>query len=478
MSVAERPVVGAPAAEPTVWGLTAADLHRAFWASCGVACVELGSGETPERGADIFLLVEPRRAVYFDLRSMAETLLWSGANVTKVRIAGANRDAYSERVVVDESGGVRQIERRYRPDLSSTSQFYLTTDEHLAREWSLARSTADALASMRRIRRLRMDAIDGNGYRFDLDDAAERDAFVRRLVLEWSHPERVIEGIAKVRDGVLAPRGAGTPGAGRQVAPLWIGHAAPASLKATVVGPAVLADARGGDVPRVRVRSIDELFFAGDSTRASEVRESGSLYLPAKRLVDVVVSAVALVAFLPVMAICAAAVVAEDGFPVFFGHNRQARGGRTFRCWKFRTMRRNAEAMVAELRKQNLCDGPQVLIKDDPRVTRVGKWLRKLQFDELPQLWNVLVGDMSLVGPRPSPDNENQYCPAWRETRLSVRPGITGLWQVMRTRRPGMDFQEWIRYDIEYVERIGPLLDLKICILTVVNAVRGGKSAE
>jgi lipopolysaccharide/colanic/teichoic acid biosynthesis glycosyltransferase len=135
-------------------------------------------------------------------------------------------------------------------------------------------------------------------------------------------------------------------------------------------------------------------------------------------------------------------------------------------------MRRNAEALVAELRKQNLCDGPQVFIKDDPRVTRVGKVFRKLQLDEFPQFWNVLFGDMSIVGPRPSPDNENQYCPAWREIRLSVRPGITGNWQVKRTRAEGKDFQEWIQYDIEYVEKMGPIFDVWLCILTVVNIVR------
>jgi lipopolysaccharide/colanic/teichoic acid biosynthesis glycosyltransferase len=113
-----------------------------------------------------------------------------------------------------------------------------------------------------------------------------------------------------------------------------------------------------------------------------------------------------------------------------------------------------------------------VNIKDDPRVTRVGKWLRKLQLDEFPQFWNVLIGDMSIVGPRPSPENENQFCPAWREIRLSVRPGITGNWQVKRTRAEGKDFQEWIQYDIEYVERMGPLFDAWLCVMTVVNILR------
>ena len=116
-------------------------------------------------------------------------------------------------------------------------------------------------------------------------------------------------------------------------------------------------------------------------------------------------------------------------------------------------------------------------IRDDPRVTRVGRVLRQFQIDEFPQFWNVLLGQMSIVGPRPSPDDENQYCPAWREQRLSVRPGITGLWQTMRTRAEGEDFQEWIKYDIEYVRRAGFWLDLRICLKTAWILLRVRRDA-
>jgi lipopolysaccharide/colanic/teichoic acid biosynthesis glycosyltransferase len=166
-------------------------------------------------------------------------------------------------------------------------------------------------------------------------------------------------------------------------------------------------------------------------------------------------------------------VMVNDGRPVFFGHVRQSRGGRNFKCWKFRTMLRNAESMVGDLSEKNIADGPQVFIKNDPRITKVGRLLRRFHIDEMPQFWNVLVGDMSLVGPRPSPEKENQFCPAWRDARLSVRPGITGLWQVERTRAPGMDFQEWIKYDIEYVNRASLLLDARICFKTLYRMVRG-----
>ncbi len=130
-------------------------------------------------------------------------------------------------------------------------------------------------------------------------------------------------------------------------------------------------------------------------------------------------------------------------------------------------MRKDAEKMKAQLKARNQADGPQFFIEDDPRLTRVGKVLRKYNLDELPQFFNVLAGHMSIVGPRPSPHNENQFCPAWREARLSVRPGITGLWQVKRTRRRGSDFQEWIKYDIEYVETRSWWLDLYIIYKTV-----------
>jgi lipopolysaccharide/colanic/teichoic acid biosynthesis glycosyltransferase len=162
----------------------------------------------------------------------------------------------------------------------------------------------------------------------------------------------------------------------------------------------------------------------------------------------------------------------EDGRPFFFGHRRETKGGKEFLCWKFRSMRKDAEAIKAKLIEQNMADGPQFFMEEDPRLTRVGRVLRKLQVDEWPQFFNVLTGDMSVVGPRPSPHQENQFCPAWREARLSVRPGITGLWQVRRSRAHGLDFQEWIKYDIQYVEQQSLLFDLQIIFESVWMLVR------
>jgi hypothetical protein len=128
-----------------------------------------------------------------------------------------------------------------------------------------------------------------------------------------------------------------------------------------------------------------------------------------------------------------------------------------------------AHAQQRALYRQNTLDGPQFKLDEDPRVTRVGRWLRAANVDELPQLFNVLRGDMSLIGPRPSPFRENQICVPWREARLSVRPGITGLWQTCRHERAAGDFHQWIYFDTLYVRHLSFFVDLKILIATLVT---------
>jgi lipopolysaccharide/colanic/teichoic acid biosynthesis glycosyltransferase len=155
--------------------------------------------------------------------------------------------------------------------------------------------------------------------------------------------------------------------------------------------------------------------------------------------------------------------------PVLFSHRRERHGGSEFPCWKFRTMVADAHAQQRELYRQNEVDGPQFKLRHDPRVTRVGRYLRMTNMDELPQLVNVLVGHMSLVGPRPSPFRENQICVSWRRARLSVRPGITGLWQICRDERCGGDFHQWIYYDLMYVRHFSLWLDAKLLAATLLT---------
>ncbi len=193
---------------------------------------------------------------------------------------------------------------------------------------------------------------------------------------------------------------------------------------------------------------------------------------PGKRAFDIIGSALGLLFIAPLIPLVMLLIRLEDGRPVFFVHKRQTVGGRAFGCLKFRIMRRDAEQLREQIRSRNRSDGPQFHIPDDPRLLRIGRILRRWNIDELPQLLNVLKGDMSFVGPRPSPEEENQCCPAWREARLSVRPGITGLWQVCRTREPHKDFQEWIRFDMDYVRRQSWRLDLWVLLLTPLVIVK------
>jgi len=205
--------------------------------------------------------------------------------------------------------------------------------------------------------------------------------------------------------------------------------------------------------------------------RESAVSPATRRRLVARRLFDIAFSLVALTLIAPLFPLIMLAIWLDDGRPFFFLHTRQTLGGRNFVCFKFRTMCKNAEQLKGQLAGENVCDGPQFHVEDDPRLLRVGRVLRRFHLDELPQFVNVLFGHMSVIGPRPSPDDENQFCPAWRDARLSVRPGVTGLWQVSRTRAPQADFQEWIRHDLDYVEHQSWRLDVVIMYKTTRDII-------
>jgi lipopolysaccharide/colanic/teichoic acid biosynthesis glycosyltransferase len=189
-----------------------------------------------------------------------------------------------------------------------------------------------------------------------------------------------------------------------------------------------------------------------------------------KRAVDVVGAAVGLLALLPLLPVVAAAIKLSSPGPVFFKQRRAGRGGRPFWMWKFRTMVADAEARKAELMGLNEQDGPAFKIKRDPRVTTVGRFLRSTSIDELPQLWNVLMGDMSLVGPRPLPCTEADGCDRWQRRRLDVTPGLTCIWQVKG--RSAVSFSDWVRMDVEYIENQSLGEDLRLILLTVPALVR------
>jgi lipopolysaccharide/colanic/teichoic acid biosynthesis glycosyltransferase len=190
-----------------------------------------------------------------------------------------------------------------------------------------------------------------------------------------------------------------------------------------------------------------------------------------KRIADCVLAAIVLILFAPLMPFIALAIKLNSPGPIFFKDKRQGLHGREFNCLKFRTMIVGAEKIQEKLKSASHVDGPQFKMLNDPRLSAVGAFLRETYIDEIPQFFNVLMGQMSVVGPRPSPKSENTLCPYWRDARLSVRPGITGLWQIYRTRVPMKDFQEWILYDTEYVRNLTFKMDLWICLKTTKKMV-------
>jgi len=196
------------------------------------------------------------------------------------------------------------------------------------------------------------------------------------------------------------------------------------------------------------------------------------LELFVKRTMDIVGSTLALLLFSPVLLVLAIAIKLDSRGPVLYRAYRVGKKGRKFVCYKFRSMVTNADAVKDALRAQNERKGAFFKLANDPRVTRVGKWMRQYSLDELPQFWNVLKGDMSLVGPRPHPVDD---CAQYRIDdlrRLDVTPGLTGLWQVTARRDPSFDKN--VELDLEYIENWTPWLDMKI-ILKTFPAVFAGE---
>ena len=194
-----------------------------------------------------------------------------------------------------------------------------------------------------------------------------------------------------------------------------------------------------------------------------------------KRLIDLAVACAALLALSPLLGLAALLIKLEDGGPIFFCQRRVGLRGRIFGMWKFRSMRRDAEALKARLAQQNeMAGGVTFKMKNDPRITRIGKWLRKFSIDEMPQLWNVLKGEMSLVGPRPPVPGEVAKYTVEDRQRLLARPGLTCFWQVGG--RSEIDFAGQVRLDLAYIRAESFALDVKLLMQTI-PAVLLGKGA-
>ncbi len=196
-----------------------------------------------------------------------------------------------------------------------------------------------------------------------------------------------------------------------------------------------------------------------------------AISLAGKRLLDLVLGATALVLVSPLLGIVALTVRVVDGGPVLFRQTRVGLQGRPFDVVKFRSMQLDAEERLDELQELNEIRGPAFKVTDDPRLTRTGRFLRATSIDELPQVWNVLRGQMSLVGPRPPLPREVEGYDLWHRRRLSMKPGITGLWQVQGRR--DADFDRWVELDLAYIDRWSIWLDFKIMLRTIPAMFQG-----
>jgi lipopolysaccharide/colanic/teichoic acid biosynthesis glycosyltransferase len=229
-------------------------------------------------------------------------------------------------------------------------------------------------------------------------------------------------------------------------------------------------------IPSLRAKGAPKAKPAHREVAFRPARTPGSekTYRGIKYILDLVLSAIGLVVSAPLFALMGILIKLDSKGPVFFLQERCGENGKPFRMIKFRSMVGNAEELKLSYSHLNLADGPMFKIINDPRETKLGRLLRACKLDELPQLINVLQGNMSLVGPRPLSMDEMRFNPHWRDARLSVKPGITGLWQIKE--KDTHAFHEWIRYDLQYVEEHSLWLDFKIMLGTFLKVSAMGKA--
>ena len=219
-------------------------------------------------------------------------------------------------------------------------------------------------------------------------------------------------------------------------------------------------------LPTSNLEDLDE-----ESVLAVRGGPSQTTRLVAKRGLDIAGASLGLLALTPLFAAVAVAMFFTQGRPIIFRQSRVGMRGRVFQVVKFRTMTPDADAQRADLRQYNEVSGnASFKMTNDPRITSIGRFLRRSSIDELPQLWNVLRGEMSLVGPRPHPLDDVAGYELWHRRRLAMKPGITGLWQVEGRR--DADFGRWVRYDLEYIDNWSLWLDLQLLIKTIPAMLR------
>ncbi len=200
------------------------------------------------------------------------------------------------------------------------------------------------------------------------------------------------------------------------------------------------------------------------------VKSYSPTFFISKRIFDLGLSLVALLLLAPFLAVVAIAIKITSKGPIIFTQERLGLGGKTFKMYKFRTMNQNAELQKNSLASMNEHSGPAFKMKKDPRITKIGAYLRRYSIDELPQLFNIVLGDMAIVGPRPPLLSEVKQYENWQKMRLSVKPGLTCIWQI--SGRSRIDFATWVRMDLRYIEKASLILDIIIIAKTFSAVVR------
>ncbi len=508
-----------------VWVLTAPDVAGANgeeppgWPPCAIPIRKPSGLLTHLRqleSSDVLLVVEPR---FWPLEGhdVAELLkeVATYRGVTHVVGVGSAEDDARERVVCDPSGDVQRVQRLYggmhwhqgadNALICSVMQAGLMPDEPF-----------ESLVELRRLLSAHGTLCQDLPFRSAVVDLTHEQAFllVHEKTIEEAVARTAASGYRRCAEGVLVATDARIDPEARLIPPVVVQGGACVEAGANVIGPTVIgartrvgrdaivaqsviwpdAEIPAGRTVQARVSSrvcdddaetdaweravlsLPHLMPSAD--RGTEIGEmtgmgpggfSRRAQLALKRLTDLVASGLSLIVLSPLLLIVAVLIKLDSPGPVFFVHRRERRGGEEFPCLKFRTMTADAHHMQRALYQRSEVDGPQFKIRQDPRVTHVGRWLRATNIDELPQLINVVLGHMSLVGPRPSPFRENQICVPWRRARLSVRPGVTGLWQICRDGAAGGGFHQWIYYDILYVRHFSYWLDVKILLATVLS---------
>jgi len=244
------------------------------------------------------------------------------------------------------------------------------------------------------------------------------------------------------------------------------------------ISEAILACEREGvgtaislDLYNPKIATVRQTNFNGIPLLEFDTFRAKQWQLFVKRTLDILIALIGLIACMPLFAVVALAIKTTSRGPILYRQTRCGLNGRKFTLYKFRSMIVGAEMKRRELEKMNEMNGPVFKIKRDPRITPVGRILRKFSIDELPQLWNVLKGDMSIVGPRPPLPVEVEIYEVWQRRRLSLKPGLTCIWQV--SGRNKVDFDRWMAMDLEYIDHWSLWLDFKIMFKTLFVVLFG-----